>query len=740
MSAVSRFFRRFAIALLFVVAAASGTVAGVLVVYTSDLPQISALDDYAPSTITRVYASGGEVVGEFATQRRIVITYDQIAPVLRQAIMAAEDAEFDSHMGLSITRIIVTLVRDLLENKRAGASTLTQQLTRKLFLNDDKTWERKIKEAVLAIQIEKRYTKPEIVTLYCNQIPWGHGTYGAEAAARLYFGKSAKDVTLEEAALLAGIIQAPARHSPYVNLTNAMRRRNYALGQMADAGFITSERAEQARQAPIVTVGRPALETDAAFFVEEVRQQIEERYGAQQLYENGLAVYTTLDLKLQHAAEAALEDGMRRVDRRRGFRKPTRVDAAAVDAYSHPGWAAWNAKGGVPAAGSSVAAIVTAVEGATVRVRAGALETTGAFLAPGDVVRVLVTSADAATKTFAGSLDQEPEFQGAVLAIQNRTGRVLAMVGGRSFEVSRFNRTTQAMRQLGSTFKPIVYATAIDRGFTPVSILQDSPASWSAGAGQPLYQPLNYDKKFEGPITLRRGLEQSRNVPTVRLMESLSPEMVAAYAAKLGFTSKVQPYLSSALGSSEATLQEVVSAFAVFPNQGVRVTPFEIVRVADRQGNVLEENRPTSTEALRADTAFVMTHLLRGVVDRGTAARAASLKWPLGGKTGTTDDFTDAWFIGFDPDITVGVWLGYDRKKSLGNGESGATAALPIWMDVMKAWIGDRKTPPEFAVPANVVFLPIDRHTGGPVDPSSEGALKEAFISGTQPGAGFGSP
>ena len=334
MSAVGRFLRRFAIALLFVFAAASGTVAGVLVVYTSDLPQISALDDYAPSTITRVYSAGGEVVGEFATQRRIVISYDQIPPVLRQAIMAAEDAEFDTHMGLSITRIIVTLAKDLIEGKRAGASTLTQQLTRKLFLNDDKTWERKIKEAVLAIQIEKRYTKPEIVTLYCNQIPWGHGTYGAEAAARLYFGKSAKDVTLEEAALLAGIIQAPARHSPYVNLQNAMRRRNYALGQMADAGFITRERAEQAKKAPIVTVGRPALDTDAAFFVEEVRQQIEERYGAQQLYENGLAVYTTLDLKLQHAAEAALAEGMRRIDRRRGFRKPVRIDAAAIESYT----------------------------------------------------------------------------------------------------------------------------------------------------------------------------------------------------------------------------------------------------------------------------------------------------------------------------------------------------------------------------------------------------------------------
>jgi penicillin-binding protein 1A len=754
MSAVGRFFRRFAIALLFVLAAVSGSVAGVLVVYTSDLPQISALDDYAPSTITRVYAANNEVVGEFATQRRIVITYEQIPPVMRQAIMAAEDAEFDTHMGLSITRIVVTLAKDLMYGQRAGASTLTQQLTRKLFLNDDKTWERKIKEAVLAIQIEKRYTKPEIITLYCNQIPWGHGTYGVEAAARLYFGKSAKDVTLEEAALLAGIIQAPARHSPYVNLTNARRRRNYALNQMADAGFITRERAEQAKKADIVTVGRPAVESDAAFFVEDVRQQLEERYGAQQLYENGLSVYTTLDVKLQHAAEQALAAGLRRIDHRHGFRKPVRIDAAAVEKYVHPSWATWTQRGGTPPApGVSIVAVVTGVEGQKVRVRAGALEgelgkadyawtgkTTGAFLAPGDVVHVLVSTVDQTARRFTGTLDQEPEFEGAVLAIQNRTGRVLAMVGGRSFERSRFNRTNQAMRQLGSTFKPVVYATAIDRGFTPVSILQDSPASWSAGPGQPLYQPLNYDKKFEGPITLRHGLEQSRNVPTVRLMESLTPQTVAEYAAKLGFTSKVQPYLSSALGSSEATLQEVVSAFAVFPNQGVRVTPFEIVRVTDRQGNALEENRPTSAEAMRADSAFVMTHLLRGVVDRGTAARAAALKWPLGGKTGTTDDFTDAWFIGFDPDITIGVWVGYDKKRSLGYAESGANAALPIWIDIMKVWIGDRKTPPEFVVPANVVFLPIDRHTGAPVDGSADGALKEAFISGTQPGAGFGTP
>jgi penicillin-binding protein 1A len=649
----TRFARHATLIAAFAAAAVLGVVAGTLLVFASDLPQISALDDYAPSTITRVLAADGEVLGEFATQRRLVISYDQISPLLRQAIVAAEDDEFNSHIGFSITRIVVTLARDIIERKKAGASTLTQQLARKLFLTDEKTWERKVKEAILAIQIEKRYTKNEIITLYCNQIPWGHGTYGAEAAARLYFGKSAKDVTLEEAATLAGIIQAPARQSPYVSIENATRRRNYALGRMAEVGLITRERAEAARKTPILTAGRPSLDAEAPFFVEEVRQDLEERYGAKQLYENGLSVYTTLDLNLQRAAERALADGLAALVKRRGFTQ------------------------------------------------------------------------------------RPPELDGAVLAIQNRTGRILAMVGGTSFERSRFNRATQAFRQLGSTFKPIVFAAAIDRGLTPTSILDDSPVSFPLGPNQRPYAPENYDRQFEGPITLRRAIEQSRNVPTVRLMEQIGPSQVITYAQRLGFSSPVQPYLSSALGSSEATLLEVTRAFAVFPNQGVRMKPLDVLRVTDRQGNVLEENRPEPSEAIRADTAFVLTNLLRGVVQRGTAAQAASLNWPLGGKTGTTDDFSDAWFVGFDPDLTIGVWVGYDKKRALGPGESGSVAALPIWIDVMKAWIAKAKEKPEFAPPSNIVFLTVDRSTGVRVDDGSPGSLHEAFISGTQPGLDF---
>jgi penicillin-binding protein 1A len=747
MRLVLRVARHFTLVLLFVLAAVAGAVSGALVIFSSDLPQISALDDYSPSTITRVYASGGEVLAEFATQRRIVITYDQISPLLRQAIMAAEDSEFNTHLGLSITRIVVTLVKDIVEGKRAGASTLTQQLTRKLFLNDEKTWERKIKEALLAIQIEKRYTKNEIITLYCNQIPWGHGTYGAEAASRLYFNKSAKALTLDEAALLAGIIQAPARHSPYVNPQNALRRRNYALDRMAEEGFITRADAAAARLRPVVTAGRPDLDAEAPFFVENVRQHLEEAFGARQLYESGLAVYTTLDVPLQRAAEQAIDAGLRRLDKRRGFRRPPNVVAQgyAVEAYRHEAWRQ------APRPGAIVPAVVTAVQGprATVRVASltGELDprsyqwtgrTSAAFLKVGDLIELRVTEVNAGSGQIAGTLDQAPEAEGALVAIQNRTGKVLAMVGGLSFERSRFNRATQAMRQLGSTFKPIVFAAAIDRGYTPASILQDSPVSYAAGPGQPEYAPLNYDKLFEGPITLRRALEQSRNVPTVRLMEQVGPSQVIGYAERLGFSSKVQPFLSSALGSSEATLLEVTSAFAVFPNQGVRMSPYEVQRIVDRQGNALEENRPSSTESLRADTAYVMTNLLQGVALRGTAARAASLEWPIGGKTGTTDDFTDAWFIGFDPDITIGVWVGHDKKRTLGPGESGAAAALPIWMDVMKAWMGDRKERPEFTPPGNIVFLAVDRATGARVDPDAPGALREAFISGTQPGGEFG--
>ena len=742
---IIRIARRAGIVILFTMSAILGLASGVFFAYAGDLPGISALDDYAPSTISRVYGARGETVGEFAIQRREVIPYEAISPRLKQAILAAEDSSFEQHFGLSIPRIIVSLMKDVFERRKAaGASTLTQQLTRKLFLTDEKTWERKIKEAILAIQIEKRYTKNEIFTLYCNQMYFGHGVYGVQAASRLYFGKAARDLTLEEAALIAGILQGNVRQSPYVNMEAALRRRNYALSRMAEIGYISPAEAEEARKKPIVLRGEPSAPPSIApYFVEDVRKELEARYGAKQLYENGLAIQTALDITLQEAANRAMDEGLRRIDKRRGFRAPRRnvvADGQAIDTFRQPRWDRPMRDGDV------VPAVVRTAEAAAIQARAGALRITidkkglawtnkagNQLVKPGDLVEVRLAGVDPAAGTATGSLEQPPNVEGAIVVIDNRTGQVKAMVGGHSFERSKFNRATQALRQVGSAFKPLVYTAAIDRGYTPASIIIDAPVSFAAGPNQPPYSPQNYDHQYEGPITLRRALEDSRNIPAVRVMDQLGARQVIAYARKLGISSPIPPYLPVALGAAEATLVEMTAAYAVFPNQGVHMQTYSVLKVTDRAGNVLEENRPEPKDAIRADTAYVLTNLLRGVVQRGTAVKAASLNWPIGGKTGTTDDYTDAWFVGFDPDITIGVWVGMDQKKPIGHNMTGAEAALPIWMDVMKAWIGDRKEPPRFEPPGNIVFVSVDKE-GASAEEGTPGAISEAFIAGTQPG------
>jgi len=742
---IIRIARRAGIVILFTIAAVLGLASGVFFAYAGDLPRISALDDYSPSTISRVYGAHGEIVGEFAIQRREVIPYEAISPRLKQAILAAEDATFEQHFGLSIPRIVVTLIKDAIERRKVGgASTLTQQLTRKLFLTDEKTWERKIKEAILAIQIEKRYTKNEIFTLYCNQMYFGHGVYGVQAASRLYFAKAAKDLTLDEAALIAGILQGNVRQSPYVNMEAAVRRRNYTLSRMAEIGYITPAEAEEARKRPIEIKGEPTSQPSVApYFLEDVRKELEARYGAKQLYENGLSIQTGLDVPLQEAANRAMDEGLRRIDKRRGFRKPRRnivSEGHAVETFKHPRWERPMRDGDV------VPAVVRSAGPATIEARAGTVGITidrkgfawavkpgNQLVTAGDLIEVRLAETDTAAHTASGTLEQPPAVEGAILAIDNRTGQIKAMVGGYSFERSKFNRATQALRQVGSSFKPIVYTAAIDRGFTPASLIDDAPVSFPAGPNQPPYSPQNYDHQFQGPITLRHALEQSRNVPAVKVMDQLGAGQVIAYAKKLGLTSPIPPYLPVALGAAEASLTEITSAFAVFPNQGVHMQPYSVLKVTDRAGNVLEENRPEPNDAIRADTAYVITNLLRGVVQRGTATKAASLNWPVGGKTGTTDDYTDAWFVGFDPDITIGVWIGLDQKRPIGRNMTGAEAALPVWIDVMKAWIGDRKEAPKFEPPGNIVFVSVDR--GGTATPEgAPGAISEAFIAGTQPG------
>ena len=729
------------IAALFVVAALLGTLSGVMFAFTDDLPQISALDDYRPNTITRLLARDGQVIGEFATERRVVVGYDQIAPAVRHAIIATEDAGFDQHFGLSVTRIVITLINDVIKGQMAGASTITQQLARNLFpIGFDKTVERKIKEAILAIQIEKRYTKREIFTFYANQIYFGHGAYGVEAASRLYFDKPARDLDYQEAAAIAAIIQAPERLSPFVDPKRTLQRRNYVLQRMADERYLTREEAAEVSERPLVLLGQPTPERSIApYFVEDIRKALEAEYGAKALYEAGLSVQTTLDADLQEAANAAVDRGLRRLDKRRsGYRRARRnvlAEGHTLERFTTDRWKQPVLEGDI------VPALVMGVQDSIARLRIGTQEvqltrpgytwtrrTSAAQLfKPGDLIEVQATRMSGSMVEEV-ALEQPPLVEGALLAIDNRTGQVRAMVGGFSFARSKFNRATQARRQIGSAFKPIVFTTAVDRGFTPVSIFIDEPTSFDAGAGQPPYQPQNYDKKYEGPVTLRRAIEQSRNVPAVKAMSELGPRNVLDYATRFGFPKDYPPYLSLALGAAEATLVEVTSAYSAFPNQGMRMAPYAVVSVSDREGNLLQENRPEPREAVRADTAFVMTNLLRGVVQRGTAAAAASLDWPLAGKTGTVDDYTDAWFVGFDPNITVGVWVGYDEKKPIGAGETGATAALPIWIDFMRAYIdtrADRNNPPEFEAPGNIVFVTLDS------------GVTESFINGTQPQPAF---
>tara|TARA_B100000745_G_scaffold288246_1_gene225522 strand:+ start:711 stop:2984 length:2274 start_codon:yes stop_codon:yes gene_type:complete len=743
-----RITRRAGIIAIFVGIAILGTVSGVLFAFAGDLPQITALDDYAPSVITRVYAANGEVVTEFATQRRVVIAYEDIAPRLREAIVASEDGGFNSHFGISIPRLAITIVRDIMNQRLYGASTITQQLARNLFLTLDKTWERKIKELLLTVQIEKRYTKREILTLYCNQVLFGHGAFGVEAASRMYFDKSAGELDLAEASLLAGIIQLPARQSPFVNLELASSRRSYVLGRMEDDGYITAEEAAIVRNTPIEVTDRRGEASIAPYFVEEVRQHLESNYGAKQLYEGGLSVHTTLDVGLQHAANEAVRAGLHRLDKRRGFRGPIEnvleTTATSIEVYENPQWRRPTTPG------DHVPAVVTSVSENQIDFRlgrySGTIDQDGfrwtrksapQFLKVGDLVLVEVLSVNNDALTLSASLDQEPVAEAALIAIENRTGRILAMVGGYDFERSKFNRAVQAQRQLGSLFKPLLYATAIDRGYTPTSIIVDEPISFPAGPDQPEYEPRNYDLEFEGPVTLRHALEDSRNIPAVQMMAELGPEQVVEYAKRMGFASNLPPFLSVALGAAESTLLEITTAYAVFPNQGVRLEPFQVLRVMDRDGNTIEENRPIAYEALPADTSFIMTSLLRGVVERGTGQQAKVLDWPLAGKTGTVDEYTDAWFVGYDPDVTVGVWVGHDQKMTLGPQEEGARAALPIWIDFMRAYIDDRTDRPEFLQPVNIVHLSVNRLTGDITEPSAPDAIRETFIAGTEPNITF---
>jgi penicillin-binding protein 1A len=733
----ARLLRGAGLAALFLAAALFGIAGGVVFAFLGDLPGISALDDYAPKVTTRVLGADGSVVGELAIERREILKYSDIPAHLRQAIISSEDKRFFEHSGIDFRRFAATVAGNIWHWRARGASTISQQLARNIFPENvgfNVSPERKIKEALVTVQIEKRYTKEEIFTMYCNQINLGHGAYGFGAAAQVYFGKEPKDLTLGEAALLAGIIQGNVLQSPYLSPKRALARQAFALDRMVANGYITQAQADEAKAQPLVLRGYAGPTSIAPYFTELIRQQLQSKYGAKAVYEGGLAIKTGLDPALQLAANRALDAGVRRLDRLRGWRKPARNlldEKRNLDTVRLPSWLR------EPQAGGILQAVVLSVDGEVIRTKFGRWSGTidkkgyewtkraiGQLVRRGDVIEALVAEVDPKALSFTAALDQAPAVEGAVIALDNKTGDILAMVGGSSFERSQFNRATQAMRQVGSSFKPIVYTAAIDRGYTARSVLLDTPVSYPGGPGQPAYEPKNYDRKFEGDVTLRTALENSRNVPTIRLMEALGPAEVIAFARRFGLTSPLPPYLPIAIGAGDGTLQEMTAAYTAFPGQGVRVAPRLFRQVLDKEGTMLEDIRPELHDAIRADTAYVMTYLLEGVVQHGTARSAAALNWPLGGKTGTTDDYTDAWFIGFDPDITIGVWVGFDQKRPIGDGQSGTTAALPIWIDIMKTWVDRRRATlpqaPEFTRPGNIVLMQL-----------ADGL--EAFIAGTEP-------
>lgn len=677
--------------LLMLVSALVGAVAGLLLVYTTDLPQVEALEAYRPSSITELYDDHGRVIGSFALQRRVVTGYDDFAPVLRDALVSIEDKDFYKHSGINFWRIVGAAYRDIQSGGRVqGASTLTMQLARNLFLSPDRSFHRKVQEAMLAIQIERRFTKRQIFELYANQIFLGSGEYGFEAASEYYFSKPAKLLTLPEAALLAGLPKGPGIYSPINHPERALKRRNLVINAMLEDGKITTAQAEAARSAPLLLHLQHDPNSLAPYFVEEIRRYLENKYGADQVHEGGLKVYTSLDVDLQKAANQAVLDGLAAYERRHGWKghlENVAAEGNSIDKYEHPDW------DDDPEVNGYVHAVVTSagIGIATVKfgrysaalVQSDVAWTQGKIqdlLHQGDIcyVKILSLNANGAARV---SLEQDSGAQGALVAIDNATGGIKALVGGRDFSESKFDRATQALRQVGSSFKPYVYTTVIDKGGSPDDTILDEPVTFETGSGP--YSPHNYDEKFEGIITLRRALAQSRNIPALKLAAKVGIRNVIDYAERFGITAKLPPYLPVALGAAEITLMEQTSAYSVFPNDGVRVTPRYITKVTDYEGRVLEEDYPDVKDVVSQRTARIMTAMLREVVLHGTGVAASKMSFPVAGKTGTTNDFTDAWFVGFSPTMTCGVWVGYDEKKSLGAKETGAHAALPIWMNFM---------------------------------------------------------
>lgn len=694
--------RKLAFYSLLVLSGIFGTLVGLMLVYSMDLPQMRDLERYRPNTTTQLLDVKGRPFGSFALERRVVVPYDEFPPVLKQAIFSIEDKSFEQNAGINPFRAVGAAIRDMrTHGRKQGASTLTMQLARNLFLSAEQTWRRKVQEVFLTIQIERHFTKEQIFALYANQIYLGSGTYGFEAGSEYYFSKHVRELTLPEAALLAALPKGPESYSPVRHPERALRRRNLVLSEMRSDGRITEMEYQSAKATPLGLHIESPANSLAPYFVEEVRRQLEQQYGSEQVHGAGLRIYTSLDLDLQMVANKAVLDGLAAYERRHGWKGHLQniyASGTDVESYRHPDWTQPIEDG------AYLHALVTEVSSKRVAVRVGKQELAIApaswmwtratkieeILTPGDIAYIRVT--DAKAKEPVAALEQDSGAQGALMAVDNANGEVLALVGGRDFALSQFNRATQAERQVGSSFKPYVYTAAIEHGAKPSDIVLDVPTSFYTPNGP--YTPHNYEADYKGAMTLTMAFAESRNIPALRLANGVGILKVIEVAHRFGITSNIPAFLPVAIGSASISLYEQVGAYSVFPNDGIRIEPHYIRRVLQADGLPLQQVSPQVKEVISVATARTMMKLLEAVPQYGTAAQAgAVLKHPLGGKTGTTNDYTDAWFLGFSPSVTCGTWVGYDDRKTLGEKETGARAALPMWIDFMKAAIA--RTPVE---------------------------------------------
>ncbi|HEY6414109.1 MAG TPA: PBP1A family penicillin-binding protein [Edaphobacter sp.] len=753
-----RIARRVTFFILLGLSAVFGAMCGLMVVYSIDLPQMEDLARYRPNTTTELLDVHGKVFGSFALERRVVVPYSEFPLVLRQAIISIEDKSFQRNWGVNLVRAVGAAYRDLHAKGRAqGASTITMQLARNLFLSSEKTYGRKIQEVILSMQIERRFTKEQIFALYANQIYLGRGTYGFEAGAQYYFNKHVRDLTLPEAALLAALPKGPEYYSPVRFPDRALRRRNLVLSEMLSDRKITQQQADAAMAAPLGLHIEAAPNSVAPYFVEEVRRQLEKEYGVEEVHGAGLRVYTTLDLNLQLVANKAVLDGTATYERRHGWKGslPNVVlGGMDVESYKHPDWTQPMEKG------TYVHGVVTAVSEKQVEVKLGAQkavltpedwkwtenEDGDSFLRNGDVV-YLKLDGSSSDGTLHASLEQDSGVQASMMAVNNSDGEVLAMVGGRDFALSQFNRATQAQRQVGSSFKPYVYTTAIEAGMKPTDIVMDAPTTFPTPSGP--YTPHNYEAGYKGAMTLINAFAESRNIPALRLAAHVGIRKVIETARRFGVTSDLPAFLPVAIGAADITLYEQVGAYSVFPNDGIRIEPHYIRKVTQADGLPFDQKPTEVTEVTSVETARTMMQLLQAVVRMGTGGAASQLKHPLGGKTGTTNDYTDAWFIGFSPSITCGTWIGFDDRQSLGEKETGARAALPMWMDFMRMAIAAKpnETFAAEGAPKKVLDVPLSRaevvkpasqipdeeEPDAPAPPAANGGASKAGLSNAAP-------